>query len=76
MAGLIGAAWLELRANGYARISGTVSAPMLRLFRRLGFLVTVIGPEVHTFGEIRYPIVFEPTAEAASAAGAAARRSP
>lgn len=68
MAGLIAAAWQELRSHGYQRICGTMSAPMLRLFRRLGFLVHVVGPQVRTFGEDRYPILFEPDPEAAAAA--------
>jgi N-acyl-L-homoserine lactone synthetase len=73
-AGLIASAWLELRAHGYKRICGIVSAPMLRLFRRLGFLVHVVGPPVETFGEVRFPILFEPDPEAAEAAAAGAAR--
>ncbi len=70
MAALIAAAWLELRANGYRRICGTVSAGILRLYRRVGFLVRVVGPPVDMFGEVRYPILFEPNeAAAAMAAG-------
>jgi N-acyl-L-homoserine lactone synthetase len=68
MAGLIGQAWLELRAQGYQRICGVVSAPILRLFRRLGFVVRVVGPGVRTFGEDRVPILFEPEEDAAAAA--------
>lgn len=67
MAGLIGAAWLELRAHAHRRICGTVSASMLRLYRRLGFLVEIIGPPVTILGEERYPILFEPTLKAAAA---------
>lgn len=74
LAGLIGAAWLELRAKGYCRISGTVSAPMLRLYRRLGFVLQVVGPPVNTLGEERFPILFEPSSEAADMA--VARHSP
>ena len=66
LTGLIGSAWLELRAHGHQHICGIVSAPMLRLFRRLGFVVHVVGPVVTTFGEERYPILFEPTSEAAA----------
>ena len=70
LAGLIGAAWLELRAHGHQRIRGTVSAPVLRLYRRLGFVVQVVGPPVKTLGEERFPILFEPTSEAAAVAAA------
>lgn len=59
-AGLIARAWLELRARGQCRICGTVSAPMLRLLRRMGFLVRIVGPQVTTFGEDRCPVLFEP----------------
>ena len=69
-AGLVARAWLETRAYGHARICGTVSVPMLRLFRRIGFRVEVVGPPVRTFGEERHPILFEPDAEAAAAAAA------
>lgn len=64
-AALIGKAWLEIRVRGYRRICGTVSAGVLRLYRRLGFLVQVIGPSVTIFGQERFPILFEPTDEAA-----------
>lgn len=70
LAGLIGAAWLELRAHGHRRIGGRVSAPMLRLLRRLGFVVQVVGPSVKTFGEERFAILFEPNFEAAAVAAA------
>jgi hypothetical protein len=66
MAGLIARAWLELRAQGYWRICGIVSAPMLRLYRRMGFLVSVVGPQVLTYREDRFPILFEPEAAAAT----------
>ena len=68
-AALIAAAWLELRSHGYHRVCGTVSAGILRLYRRLGFLVEVVGPPVETYGEERYPVVFEPTDAAAAMAG-------
>jgi N-acyl-L-homoserine lactone synthetase len=68
MAGLMAQAWLELRSHGYQRICGMVSAPVLRLYRRMGFVVRVIGPEVWTFGEDRVPILFEPGPDAAALA--------
>ncbi len=70
LAGLIGAAWLELRARGHARVCGTASTPMLRLYRRLGFVLHIVGPPVTTFGEERYPILFEPNPETAAVAAA------
>ena len=59
-AALIGRAWLEIRASGYCRIAGLTSAPMLRLLRWMGFVVRVTGPSVHSFGEDRVPMLFEP----------------
>lgn len=59
-AALIGRAWLEVRAHGSCRIAGLASAPMLRLLRRMGFTVRVVGPPVHWFGEDRVPMLFEP----------------
>ena len=57
---LIGRAWLEIRAKGYCRIAGLTSVPMLRLLRRMGFVVRVVGPPVRSFGEDRVPMLFEP----------------
>jgi N-acyl-L-homoserine lactone synthetase len=67
-AGLIAFAWLELRAHGHDRLCGRVSAGVLRLYRRLGFVVRVLGPPAPSLGEDRIPIVFEPTHDAAKAA--------
>ena len=69
-AGLMGAAWLEVRAHGYQRLCGSVSPPMLRLYRRLGFVLHVVGPPVTTYGEERFPILFWPDPEAAAVAAA------
>ena len=70
MAGMIGAAWLEARRRGEHRICGTVSFAMLRLTRRLGFVLEVLGPEVELLGEPHLPIIFEPTGVVAAAAEA------
>jgi len=58
---LIGRSWLEIRARGYSRIAGLTSAPMLRLLRRMGFGVRVVGPPIRHFREDRAPIVFGPS---------------
>ena len=70
VAGLMGAAWLEVRARGFQRICGSVSPPLLRLYRRLGFVLHVVGPPVTTFGEERLPVIFEPDPESAAVAAA------
>lgn len=74
MAGLIGACWLEVRKHGERRICGTVSFAMLRLTRRLGFTLEVIGPETELLGEPHVPVIFEPTAGVAAAAEAGSSR--
>ena len=66
-AGLIGAAWLEITARDHQRICGTATVAMLRLYRRLGFLLTVIGPPAVIAGEERYPVLFEPNPETTAA---------
>lgn len=66
-AALIGKAWLEITARGYERICGTATVAMLRLYRRLGFLLTVNGPPALISGEDRYPFVFEPNPETTAA---------
>jgi N-acyl-L-homoserine lactone synthetase len=82
LAGLVAAAWLQLRSRGERRICGSASASMLRLLRAIGFAVEVIGPAVVTFGEERYPMLIEasPATLAALAArygsGAGGPRSP
>lgn len=68
MAGLIGAAWISCRSRGVQRMCGTVPESMLRLYRRLGFVVQILGEPVTLSGATAYPILFEPTEEAAAVA--------
>lgn len=70
MAGMIGAAWLQVRQHGARRICGNVSFAMIRLTRRLGFILEVVGPEFELLGEPHVPVIFEPTADVAAAAEA------
>jgi N-acyl-L-homoserine lactone synthetase len=57
---LIGAAWLAIRERGFRRFSGIDSPAVTRLYRRLGFNLTVISEPRWYWGEERYPILFDP----------------
>jgi N-acyl-L-homoserine lactone synthetase len=57
---LIGRCWLEMRARGLHLGAGIDSLAMLRLYRRLGFSVSILGPPRHYWAEDRYPVLFEP----------------
>jgi hypothetical protein len=67
--GLIGRCWLEMREHGFHVCAGIDSAGTIRLYRRLGFAVTVLGPARRYWDEERYPVRFDPTAEVATIRG-------
>jgi N-acyl-L-homoserine lactone synthetase len=56
---LIAKGWLELRSRGCSRMCGTLSPGMVRLYRRIGTPVRVLGPPRTFFGEERLPIRFD-----------------
>jgi N-acyl-L-homoserine lactone synthetase len=58
--GLIARCWLEMRQRGFHVWAGTDSPGMLRLYRRLGFDMTVLGPARRYWGEDRFPVRFDP----------------
>jgi hypothetical protein len=58
--GLIACCWLAMRERGYHIWAGIDSPGMLRLYRRLGFEMTVLGPARHYWGEERFPVRFDP----------------
>ncbi|HEX9636606.1 MAG TPA: hypothetical protein VGB99_03660 [Acidobacteriota bacterium] len=60
LAALLALAWQETRARGYHHVCGDFSPAMLRLYRRLGVRVTVLGPAAHYAGETRHPIMLHP----------------
>jgi N-acyl-L-homoserine lactone synthetase len=62
--GLLMQCWLEMRRRGYHVWAGIESAGMVRLLRRLGFEMTILGPPRHYWGEDRVPIRFDPVAVA------------
>jgi GNAT superfamily N-acetyltransferase len=70
MVALLARAWVELRRRDFELISGVATEEAMRLFRRLGFDVTVLaGPRVY-WGEERYAILAAPSvAPAASDEG-------
>jgi N-acyl-L-homoserine lactone synthetase len=63
-AALMGRCMLEILARGYYVISGSATLPMTRLYRRLGYVFTILGEPKHVWGEQRYPIRFDPVASA------------
>jgi N-acyl-L-homoserine lactone synthetase len=65
-AALLGQCLLEILARGYYTISGSATRPMTRLYRRLGYVFTILGAAQQVWGEERYPIRFDPVASAAA----------
>ena len=58
-AGMLGFCWLRAREHGYMQVCGTASPGMLRHYRRLGFIVTELGPPHVYYGEERYPCWYD-----------------
>ena len=66
-AALLAHAWLEVRARGFAHVCAAFASPaMLRMYKRIGFQITTLGPARFYWGRERYPILFD-TAESAPA---------
>ncbi len=64
--GLLGALWLEVRQRGIHVWIGINSQAMIRLYRRLGFTLEVLGPPRLHWGEERYPVRFDGRSGAAT----------
>jgi hypothetical protein len=62
--GVIARCWLEMRSRGFSLWAGIDSPGMLRLYRRLGFEMTIVGPSRRYWGEERFPVLFDPVAAA------------
>jgi N-acyl-L-homoserine lactone synthetase len=62
--GLLARAWLEARARGFQVWAGLDSPAMVRLYRQLGFQVTVLGPARDYQGEERAPVRYDIPASA------------
>ena len=61
-AALLARAWQELLGQGFELASGIAARPVIRLLRRMGFDVRVLGgPRVY-WGEQRYAILAAPSA--------------
>jgi hypothetical protein len=58
--GLLASCWLEIRKRGFHIWAGTDSPGAIRLYRRLGFETTVLGPSRSYWGEERFPVRFDP----------------
>jgi len=60
LAVLLAKTWLVMREHGYEMACAAFAAPaMLRVYRRMGFHVTVLGPARPYWGEDRYPLLFD-----------------
>ena len=57
---LLGQSWKELRLRGFHRAIGTLTPGMIRLYERIGWTVTRIGPPSVYWGEERFPVRFDP----------------
>jgi N-acyl-L-homoserine lactone synthetase len=63
LVGLIAATWLEMRAHGAHVWVGIDSPGTLRLYRRIGFAMTILGPPRRYWDEDRYPVRFDPATD-------------
>ena len=57
---LLGQCWLETRAQGFHLLLGVLTPAMIRLYQRIGWQVTVLGPPRLFWGEERLPVRFDP----------------
>ncbi len=66
-AALLAYGWLQVRARGYSHVCAAFASPaMLRMYKSMGFQITVLGPPRFFWGRERYPILYS-TAASASA---------
>ena len=63
-AALLSRSWLEMRSRGFSMLCGDLSRGMIRLYRRLGLTVHLLGPARLYWGEARYPARVTPPIEA------------
>jgi predicted GNAT family N-acyltransferase len=60
--GLLGQTWIEMRRRGYQDTCCALTAPVARLYARLGFRVTPLAPARSYWGVARFPALVAPTA--------------
>jgi hypothetical protein len=60
--GLLGQTWIEMRRRGYQNTCCALTAPVARLYLRLGFRVTPLAPARAYWGVGRFPALVAPTA--------------
>lgn len=63
-AALLAKSWLEMRARGFSMLCGNLSEGMIRLYKRMGLNVYVLGPARGYWGEARFPARVEPPLQA------------
>jgi N-acyl-L-homoserine lactone synthetase len=57
--GLLGCTWFEIQARGFYYLSAAAVPAMIRLCRRVGYHITVLGPAQQYWGQQRHPIRFD-----------------
>lgn len=62
---LIARCWQKMRFRGFHQWAGIASPSMVRLYRRLGFDVTTLGPAKLYWGQERFPLFFDPACDVA-----------
>jgi N-acyl-L-homoserine lactone synthetase len=58
--GLLAKSWLESRALGFTEICGCFSSSVIRLYRRFGFQIEILGEARTHWGEERFPVLIRP----------------
>lgn len=66
LVGMVGQTWIEARQRGMSEVCAILDKRIIRLYRRIGFEVTILAEPRLYWGEERFPIKFdlEKTAEA------------
>jgi predicted GNAT family N-acyltransferase len=66
LTGVLSAAWIAIRARGFFHFCAIDTAAMIRLYRRMGFVVEELASPRPYWGEDRYPVRFDLAASAAA----------
>jgi N-acyl-L-homoserine lactone synthetase len=66
LGGLLAATWIEARRHELEYVCGPAARPTIRLFERMGYRVSVLGPARRHWGEDRFPVRFDVPESAAS----------
>jgi N-acyl-L-homoserine lactone synthetase len=75
LAGLLGRTWIEMRAGGFTEACGIFTPAVVRMYRAMGFHVTILSTPRLVWGEARSPVLIRPV-ESLHALTRRLRRSP